>query len=81
MLHYCCTINERTNQDCSSDFGSKRLIDSLKVYGLSKRNGLVNGYLNGYISRPKCVSTKLTFSYDVQPAMACGLLGIKADGP
>lgn len=26
----------------------------MKVYGLSKRNGLVNGYLNGYISRPKC---------------------------
>ena len=29
-----------------------------QVSGLSKSNGLVNGYLNGYISRPNCTSAE-----------------------
>eukprot|EP00434_Breviolum_minutum_P015276 symbB.v1.2.013461.t1/scaffold951.1/size304340/1 len=26
----------------------------MRVHGISKRNGLVNGYLNGFITRPQC---------------------------
>ncbi|CAJ1377849.1 unnamed protein product [Effrenium voratum] len=34
----------------------------MKTYGISKRNGLVNGYLNGYISRPQCKELFRTLS-------------------
>jgi len=34
----------------------------MKVYGISKSNGLVNGYLNGYISRPHCKELYRSFA-------------------